>query len=81
MEDVERAKAWFAAAGEDAPVRDEDVADEYDALLREIGEEAAREGADAEILLPSVPTRAKTAVRCAVGEDEATAGRATLEPA
>jgi hypothetical protein len=77
MEDAERARAWAAAASADAPTgtRDEDVADEYEAMVREMNAEAneARAVVEDALELPSVPTRASADARGEMGTDEASA--------
>ena len=63
MRDLEGVGRWFAAAGEDVPVRDDEIEDEYAALARETTERAiSRDDADI-VSFPSVPASSIAASR------------------
>ena len=65
MRDLEGVGRWFAAAGEDVPVRDDEIEDEYAALARETTERAiSGDDADADVVsFPSVPASSIAASR------------------
>ena len=65
MRDLEGVGRWFAAAGEDVPVRDDEIEDEYAALARETTERAiSRDDADADVVsFPSLPASSIAASR------------------
>jgi len=62
MRDLEGVGRWFAALGEDVPVRDDEIEDDYAALVRETTDRATRDDADV-ISLPSVPASSIAASR------------------